>query len=64
VPGSKFNGSGGVALTDAGFTVGGNIIGGAMNGQLGLRPKGGAPPLDVLAGVKYAAGPFTGRNSS
>jgi hypothetical protein len=41
-----------VALADAGFTVGGNIIGGAMNGQLGLRPKGGAPLLGVLAGVK------------
>ena len=41
-PGSKFNGtynglsfgSGGVAATFAGFTVGGNVIGGKMNGQL------------------------------
>ena len=50
-PGSKFNGtynglsigSGGVALTYAGFTVGGNVVGGKMNGQMGLQPSGGAP---------------------
>jgi hypothetical protein len=67
VPGSKFNGSfdnlsigsGGLALTYAGFTVGGNMVGGAMNGQLGLRPKGGATLLGVLAGAKYVSGPFT-----
>jgi len=67
VTGSKFNGSydglsvgsGGLALTYAGFTVGGNVVGGAMNGQLGLKPKGGANLLGVLAGVKYVAGPFT-----
>jgi len=52
-------GSGGVALTYAGFTVGGNVVGGNMNGQLGLQPKGGAPLFGVLAGVKYTAGPFT-----
>jgi hypothetical protein len=65
-PTSKFNGSynglsigsGGVALTAAGFTVGGNIIGGQMNGQMGLQPKGGAPLVGVLAGVKYTAGPL------
>ncbi len=67
VPGSKFNGSyndlaigsAGVAATFAGFTVGGNVVGGQMNGQLGLQPKGGAPLVGVLAGVKYVAGPFT-----
>ena len=66
-PGSKFNGtynglgigSGGVALTYAGFTAGGNVIGGKMNGQMGLQPSGGAPLLGVLAGVKYVYGPFT-----
>jgi hypothetical protein len=66
-PGSKFNGtynglsigSGGVAATFAGFTVGGNIIGGKMNGQMGLQPSGGAPLLGVLAGAKYVYGPFT-----
>ena len=66
-PGSKFNGtynglsigSGGVALTYAGFTVGGNIIGGKMNGQMGLQPSGGAPLLGYLVGAKYVYGPFT-----
>ena len=47
-PGSKFNGtynglsfgSGGLALTYAGFTVGGNVVGGKMNGQLGSPAVG------------------------
>ena len=52
-------GSGGVAATFAGFTVGGNIIGGKKNGQMGLQPSGGAPLLGVLAGAKYVNGPFT-----
>ena len=66
--GSKFNGSynglsigsGGVAATFAGFTVGGNVIGGKMNGQLGLQPSGRrtAGRLSWL-GAKYVAGPFT-----
>ena len=66
-PGSKFNGtynglsfgSGGVAATFAGFTVGGNVIGGKMNGQLALQPSGGAPMLGFLAGAKYVTGPWT-----
>ncbi len=57
VPGSKFNGSyndlaigsAGIAATFAGFTVGGNVVGGQMNGQLGLQPKGGAPLVGILA---------------
>jgi Gram-negative porin len=65
--GSKFNGSyndlaigsAGIAATYAGFTVGGNVVGGQMNGQLGLQPKGGAPLVGILAGVKYVAGPIT-----
>jgi hypothetical protein len=52
-------GSGGIAATYAGFTFGGNIIGGDDNGQLSERPKGGAPLLGVIAGVKYVKGPFT-----
>ena len=52
-------GSAGVAATLAGFTFGGNVIGGQMNGQLGLQPKGGAPLVGILAGVKYVAGPLT-----
>jgi hypothetical protein len=67
VAGSKFKGSfndlaigsAGIAATFAGFTVGGNVVGGQMNGQLALQPKGGAPLMGVLAGVKYVVGPFT-----
>lgn len=67
VPGSHFNGSynglsigsGGIAATFAGITVGGNVIGGRMNGQMGLQPSGGAPLMGVLAGAKYVAGPLT-----
>jgi len=67
VPGSKFNGSydglaigsGGIAATFAGITVGGNVVGGAMNGQLGLKPQNGAGLFGVLAGAKYTAGPLT-----
>jgi hypothetical protein len=52
-------GSGGIALTYAGFTFGGNVIGGNMNGQLGLQPDGGKPLFGYLLGVKYINGPFT-----
>ncbi len=66
-PGSKFNGtynglsigSGGVAATFAGFTVGGNVIGGKMNGQMALQPQGGASLLGYLLGAKYVYGPWT-----
>jgi hypothetical protein len=52
-------GSVGVAVTFAGFTVGGNYIGGAMNGQLGARPSGGADMSAYLVGIQYATGPLT-----
>jgi hypothetical protein len=52
-------GSGGIALTYAGFTVGGNLIGGADNGQLAEMPKGGAPLFGYILGAKYVKGPFT-----
>jgi hypothetical protein len=52
-------GSGGVALTYAGVTVGGNIIGGRLNGQLALAPQNGAGELAYLVGAKYVAGPLT-----
>ena len=65
-PGSKFNGtynglsfgSGGLAATFAGFTVGGNVIGGKINGQLALQPSGGAPTLGSCR-RKYVTGPWT-----
>jgi hypothetical protein len=59
----KYNGlklgSGGIAATFAGFTVGGNLVGGATNGQLALQPQGGAPEFGFLFGAKYVSGPFT-----
>ncbi len=51
-------GSGGLAVTYAGFTVGGNIIGGRLNGQLALAPKGSVNELAYLLGAKYVSGPF------
>jgi hypothetical protein len=67
VAGSKFNGqfdalsfgNGGVALTYAGVTVGGNIIGGRLNGLLALAPQHGVGELAYMLGVKYAIGPVT-----
>jgi hypothetical protein len=67
IPGSHFNaqyqglsfGSGGIALTYAGFTVGGNVIGGRINGQLGLVPQGGSNEFAYLLGAKYVNGPLT-----
>jgi hypothetical protein len=66
VPGSKFNGkynglsfgSGGIALSYAGFTVGGNAIGGRLNGTLAAQPQGGAPEVAYLLGAKYTNGPL------
>ncbi len=52
-------GSGGIAVTFAGVTVGGNVVGGRMNGQMGLQPSGGAPLIGFLLGAKYVAGPLT-----
>jgi hypothetical protein len=66
VAGSKFTGTydglnfgnAGLALTYAGFTIGGNIIGGRVNGLLTLVPQNGVSELAYLFGVKYALGPF------
>ncbi len=52
-------GSGGVALTAAGFTLAGNIIGGKINGQLGLVPDGGSNEIAYTVGLKYVNGPWT-----
>jgi hypothetical protein len=52
-------GSGGIALTFAGFTVGGNVVGGRVNGQEGLVPQGGANEIAYLVGAKYVNGPVT-----
>jgi hypothetical protein len=67
LPGSKFNGksnglnfgNGGIAVTFAGLTVGGNVIGGRINGQLAPVPQGGANEFAYLLGAKYVTGPLT-----
>jgi hypothetical protein len=67
LPGSKFTGnfnglnigSGGVALTYAGFTVGANVIGGQKNGYVNLQPQGAPNQIGVTGGLKYVAGPLT-----
>ncbi len=51
-------GSVGVALTYAGFTIGGNGVFGDVNGQGALKPNGGAATHGVTAGVTYKAGPL------
>ncbi len=66
VSGSKFNGqydglnfgNGGIALTYGGFTVGGNVIGGRLNGLLALTPQNGVDEIAYMFGVKYVAGPL------
>ena len=55
-------GSGGVALTFAGFTVGGNIIGGRLNGQLALTPQGGAPEVGLPGRRQVCRRTFHGRH--
>jgi hypothetical protein len=64
---SKFNGKYdglsfgnlGLALTYAGFTIGGNVIGGRMNGPLAATPQLGAGELAYTVGLKYVSGAFT-----
>jgi hypothetical protein len=51
--------TGGVAVTLANFTFAVDYIGGAVNGQLALRPSGGASENAVLPGITYANGPLT-----
>jgi predicted porin len=67
VAGSRFNGrydplsfgNGGLALTYGGITIGGNIIGGRLNGQGGLAPQHGVGEIAYMVGAKYAIGPLT-----
>ena len=49
----------GLALTYAGFTVGGHTIFGNFNGQVGLQPKGAPAAVAWIAGVQYTTGPWT-----
>jgi hypothetical protein len=52
-------GSAGLAVTFAGFTLAGNVIGGRINGQLGLVPNGGSDELAYTISLKYVNGPLT-----
>jgi len=52
-------GDGGLALTYAGFTIGGNVLWGAFNGQVNLKPQGGANAVAWVGGAQYAIGPLT-----
>jgi Gram-negative porin len=66
VAGSRFNGqydglnfgNGGLAVTYDGFTIGGNIIGGRLNGQLQLAPQNSVNEIAFMFGAKYLAGPL------
>ncbi|MEJ0015814.1 MAG: hypothetical protein WDN25_04470 [Acetobacteraceae bacterium] len=67
VAGSKFTGkydglnfgNGGLAVTYGGFTLAANVIGGRINGTLGLAPQNGVSEIAYLVGAKYVAGPLT-----
>ena len=47
------------AVSFAGFTVAADYIGGALNGQLAMRPQGAVSENAVVTGVTYANGPWT-----
>jgi Gram-negative porin len=49
----------GAAITAFNFTAAIDYIGGAVNGQLNMRPSGGANENAILTGLTYANGPIT-----
>jgi predicted porin len=51
-------GQAGLELSYAGFTIGGNVVGGQMNGDYNLMPRGGRQTLGWLAGAQYQTGPI------
>lgn len=51
-------GEGGIALTVAGVTFGGHILGGAINNTNSTIPNGAPDAVAWLVGVQYATGPF------
>lgn len=59
--GVNYNGLGvgaaGLTLSYAGFTVGGHLAGGQMNGDFALQPQGGRGTFAWLVGAEYATGP-------
>ena len=49
----------GANITYAGLSVFGNVLFGAVNGTLGLKPQGAPDAVGFGAGVKYAIGRYT-----
>jgi hypothetical protein len=49
----------GLAVTVMNFTAAVSYIGGAYDGQMAMRPTGGAPENALLYGLTYANGPLT-----
>jgi len=49
----------GVAITAMNFTLASDYIGGAVNGQLSMRPTGAPSMNAVVTGLTYANGPYT-----
>jgi hypothetical protein len=49
----------GLAVTSFNVTAAVDYIGGAVNGQLNMRPTGGAPTNAIVAGLTYVNGPVT-----
>ena len=47
-----------VEIPSVGLTFAADYIGGALNGQLSMRPTGGAPMNAVVTGVVYKNGPW------
>ncbi len=48
----------GIAVTSFNVTAAADYIGGSVNGQLAMRPTGGAPTNAVVTGLTYANGPL------
>jgi Gram-negative porin len=51
-------GAAGLELSYAGFTVGGHITGGQLNGDYSLMPQGGVQGLAWMVGGQYTTGPI------
>ena len=51
-------GEGGIALTYAGFTIGGHVFGGQINNANSTNPQGAPQSMAWLVGAQYARGPF------
>ena len=52
-------GDAGLAVSFAGFTVGGNVLWGQYEGQVALTYQGGKNSTAWIVGAQYANGPFT-----